>query len=75
VGAILHFSPRSIFWKQIDVMGSTMGTSAEFGAMLRLYDEGGLRPVVDSVLPLEEAAAAHARMERGDQFGKIILTI
>ena len=51
-----------------------MGTSAEFGAMLRLY-EGALRPVVDSVLPLEEAAAAHARMERGDQFGKIILTI
>ena len=74
-GPIAPLSPRSIFWKQIDVMGSTMGTSEEFGAMLRLYDEGGLRPVVDSVLPLEEAAAAHARMERGDQFGKIVLTI
>ena len=74
-GPIAPLSPRSIFWKQIDVMGSTMGTSAEFGAMLRLYDEGALRPVVDSVLPLEEAAAAHARMERGDQFGKIVLTI
>jgi NADPH:quinone reductase-like Zn-dependent oxidoreductase len=74
-GPIAPLSPRSIFWKQIDVMGSTMGTSEEFCGMLRLYDEGGLRPVVDSVLPVEEAAAAHARMERGDQFGKIVFTI
>ena len=74
-GPISQLSPRSIFWKQIDVMGSTMGTNEEFRAMLRLCEEGALRPVVDSVLPLEDVAGAHARMERGEQFGKIVLTI
>ena len=64
---------RRIFWKQLNVLGSTMGTSDDFQKMTRLY-EGGLRPVIDRVFPLEQAAAAHARMEAGDQLGKIVLT-
>lgn len=66
---------RRIFWKQLNVLGSTMGTAKEFEAVLRLYGEGGLRPVVDQVFPLSEAAAAHRRMEEAQQFGKIVLKI
>ena len=51
-----------------------MGTPADFAAMLKLYD-AGLRPVIDRPFPLDQAAAAHARMDAGDQFGKIVLTI
>ena len=64
---------RRIFWKQLNVLGSTMGTPADFREMTKLY-ASGLRPVIDSVFPLDQAAAAHARMEAGDQFGKIVLT-
>ena len=51
-----------------------MGTPREFANMLALF-EGGLKPVVDRVFPLADAAAAHARMDQSDQFGKIVLTI
>jgi zinc-binding alcohol dehydrogenase/oxidoreductase len=63
---------RRIFWKQLNVMGSTMGTRADFAAMVRLF-AGGLRPIVDRVMPLADASAAHRRMEEGHQFGKIVL--
>ena len=49
-----------------------MGTPADFAAMVKLYD-GGLRPVIDKVFPLDQVVAAHARMDAGDQFGKIVL--
>jgi zinc-binding alcohol dehydrogenase/oxidoreductase len=64
-----------IFWNQISLLGSTMGTGREFGEMLELYRDGGLRPVVDKVFPLADAAAAHRRMEEAGQFGKIVLRI
>jgi len=63
---------RRIFWKQLNVLGSTMGPPSDFAAMLTLY-ESGLRPIIDKVFPLEQASDAHIRMEAGDQFGKIIL--
>jgi NADPH:quinone reductase-like Zn-dependent oxidoreductase len=65
---------RKIFWKQISILGSTMGTPREFAGMLTLFEDG-LKPVVDRVFPLADAAAAHARMDQADQFGKIVLTI
>jgi NADPH:quinone reductase-like Zn-dependent oxidoreductase len=64
---------RRIFWKQLNVLGSTMGPPSDFAAMLRLYEQTGLRPIVDKVFPLEQASDAHIRMEAGDQFGKIVL--
>jgi len=65
---------RRVFWKQISILGSTMGTPAEFAEMLALFD-GGLVPVVDRVFPLAAAADAHRRMDEAGQFGKIVLEI
>ena len=65
---------RRIFWKQISILGSTMGTPAEFAEMLAMVD-GGPAPVVDRVFPLSAAADAHRRMDQADQFGKIVLEI
>jgi zinc-binding alcohol dehydrogenase/oxidoreductase len=64
-----------IWWKQLTVYGSTMGTRADFEAVYALLAEGKVRPVIDEVFPLAEAAAAHERMEQGEQLGKIILRI
>ena len=66
---------RRIFWKQISILGTTMGSPREFGEMLRLFDGATSRPVVDRIFPLADAPAAHARMDQADQFGKIVLSI
>jgi zinc-binding alcohol dehydrogenase/oxidoreductase len=63
------------FFKQLSLLGSTMGSPREFAAFLKLYDEAKLHPVVDRVFPLAEAAAAHKRMNESEQFGKIVLKI
>ena len=65
---------RRIFFLQQRIVGSTMGTRDELARLMRLMAETGLRPVVDSVLPLEEAATAFQRLASGDVFGKIVLT-
>lgn len=64
---------RVLFWRQLEVIGSTMASRAEFEQMLRAAFGGRLRPVVDRVLPLERAAEAHALLEAGEQFGKVVL--
>ena len=64
-----------IWWKQLTIYGSTMGTKADFEGAYELVASGRARPVIDSVYPLAEARAAHERMEAGEQFGKIVLTI
>ena len=74
-GAANQVEVRRIFWKQLNVLGSTMGTAEEFQAMLSLVDRHGLIPVIDQILPLDQAADAHRRVERTEQFGKIVLQI
>ncbi len=64
-----------IWWKQLTVYGSTMGTREDFEAVYDLVVSGKAKPVVDEVFPLSEAAAAHERMDRGEQLGKIVLRI
>jgi zinc-binding alcohol dehydrogenase/oxidoreductase len=73
-GPVSNLEVRRIFWKQVDILGSTMGTSEDFKGMLQMYAKT-LRPVIDSVFPLAAAADAHARLESGEQFGKIVLRI
>jgi NADPH:quinone reductase-like Zn-dependent oxidoreductase len=64
-----------IWWKQLTILGSTMGTRADFDGAYSLIAAGRARPVVDEVVPLEEIQAAHARLEAGEQLGKIVLAI
>lgn len=62
-----------IFFKQIDIRGTTMGTDDEFRAMLRLVAEHRLKPVVDRIFPLSQAVEANALLEKSGQMGKILL--
>jgi NADPH:quinone reductase-like Zn-dependent oxidoreductase len=64
-----------IWWKQLDVLGSTMGTRADFEGAYELVKSGRALPVVDAVFPLGDVRAAHERLEAGEQLGKIVLTI
>jgi len=64
-----------VWWKQLTIYGSTMGTKEDFEGAYDLIATGRARPVIDSVVPLAEARAAHERMEAGAQFGKIVLRI
>jgi len=64
-----------VWWKQLSILGSTMGTREDFEAIYELVATGRVKPLVDEVFPLSEAAAAHERMESGEQLGKIILRI
>jgi len=65
---------RFIFGKQISIIGSTMGTHQDFRDVMELVWAGKLKPVVDRVMPLSEGRAAFEVLERGEQFGKIVLT-
>lgn len=62
-----------IFWNQLRVLGSTMGSNAEFKEVTALFNAGAIRPVVDKVFPAADAREAYARLEAGEQFGKIVL--
>jgi zinc-binding alcohol dehydrogenase/oxidoreductase len=64
-----------VWWKQLTIYGSTMGTKADFEGVYDLVKSGRAKPVVDRVFPLAEARAAHERLEAGEQLGKIVLTV
>jgi D-arabinose 1-dehydrogenase-like Zn-dependent alcohol dehydrogenase len=64
-----------VFFLQREVVGSTMGTRSELQRLIRFCEVSGVRPLVDSVLPLAEAREGFARMLDGDLFGKIVFTV
>jgi NADPH:quinone reductase-like Zn-dependent oxidoreductase len=64
-----------LFWRQIRVLGSSMGTLAEFLSLIRFVESKSLKPVIDSIYELERAREAFERLERNQQTGKIGLTI
>ena len=66
---------RRVFIRQLQVLGSTLGNPGELAQVLALCQRGLLRPVIDSVYPLDEVHAALALLESGAQFGKIALRI
>ncbi|MFL5381091.1 MAG: zinc-binding dehydrogenase [Longimicrobiaceae bacterium] len=72
-GPKVELDVRVMFWKQLSVLGTTMASKAEFEAMLEAVFSGRLRPVIDTVMPLDQAREAHERLEAGGQFGKIVL--
>jgi NADPH:quinone reductase-like Zn-dependent oxidoreductase len=65
---------QRVFYRQLRIVGSTMGTRSELVDLVRLLDATGVRPLIDSVLPLSRARDAYARMAAGDLFGKLVLT-
>ncbi|MBV9645945.1 MAG: NAD(P)-dependent alcohol dehydrogenase [Candidatus Eremiobacteraeota bacterium] len=66
--------PYSIFWKHLDVLGTSMGSPTDFRGMLALF-AAGLRPVIDRVYRMEQCAEAAQRLLIAEQFGKIVLAI
>jgi NADPH:quinone reductase-like Zn-dependent oxidoreductase len=64
-----------VWWKQLTILGSTMGTREDFLGAFELVRTGRATPIVDSVFPLAEAAAAHERLESGRQLGKVVLSV
>jgi len=64
---------RLVFWKQLSILGSTMGSPAEFRRVMRLIFDGSLRAVIHEVMPLDEARRAHELLESGGVFGKVVL--
>ncbi len=74
-GAVPNFSPQAVFWKQLTILGSTMGSDADFGAMLDFVNKHEIVPIVDSVFSLADGAKAFDRVEKGLQFGKIVLRV
>lgn len=64
---------RFLFFKNLSILGSTMGSRGELHEVLRLVDAGRLRPIVDSVLPLTEVREAHRKLEAREVFGKVVL--
>jgi len=74
-GAKFEFDNRYMFGKHLSLIGSTMSTCADFAAVMGLVFAGKLKPVIDTTFPLQEIRAAHERMEQGEVFGKIVLTL
>jgi NADPH:quinone reductase-like Zn-dependent oxidoreductase len=66
---------RFLFTRQYSVMGSYMGTKAELLRAAQFFFAGQLKPIVDTTFPLARAAEAHERLERREQFGKIVLEV
>ncbi len=74
-GGVTEIDLRVVFWRQLSILGSTMSSQREFEDVMKLVFMGRLKPVVDRVLPLEEARKAHEVLERGEQFGKVVLRV
>ncbi|QJD96512.1 zinc-binding dehydrogenase [Mucilaginibacter robiniae] len=74
-GSIPELNARVLFWKQIQLLGTTMGTADEFKAMLDLINEYQIVPVIDEVFPLANAQQAVDKMGNSSQFGKLVLTL
>jgi NADPH:quinone reductase-like Zn-dependent oxidoreductase len=74
-GPKFEIDNRFIFGKQLSIIGSTMGTKKDFADVFALLFAGKLRPVIDKTFPMQEVRAAHERLEKGEQLGKITLAI
>ncbi|MFV5174224.1 zinc-binding dehydrogenase [Bacillus cereus group sp. MYBKT14-1] len=64
---------RALFYNQIDIMGTSMGSREEFNEMIKFIEKHQIKPIIDKVYSLEEAIRALSRMEHGEQFGNIVL--
>lgn len=74
-GDRMELAVRSIFYPQISIIGTSMGSSEEFVAMLQFMELHSIRPIIDSVYPLQDTLQAFQRMQQGEQSGNIGIRI
>jgi D-arabinose 1-dehydrogenase-like Zn-dependent alcohol dehydrogenase len=65
----------SVFWKHLDILGTSMGAPEDFRAMLRLFGSTTLEPAIDEVVALGDVPAAAQRVLDGEQFGKVVVRV
>jgi zinc-binding alcohol dehydrogenase/oxidoreductase len=65
----------SVFWKHLDILGTSMGSPDDFRGMLRLFDESTIKPAIDDVVDLADVPIAAERLLSGDQFGKVVVRV
>ena len=74
-GAINGLNPQKIFWKQVSILGSTMGSDQQFVEMVDFVEKHHIKPVIDGIYALEDGQAAFKHMAQGAQFGKIVVRV
>jgi len=74
-GPIISLDLRRLFWHQWTILGATLGSRREYSEILELAHAGKLWPVVDQVVPLDEAQSAFERLQRGEQMGKLVIEV
>jgi D-arabinose 1-dehydrogenase-like Zn-dependent alcohol dehydrogenase len=74
-GSVPPADLNRVFFLQLSVVGSTMGTRDELGRLVRFCEQTGVRPLIDRTLPLTEVKQALAAMISGEIFGKAVLTL
>jgi NADPH:quinone reductase-like Zn-dependent oxidoreductase len=74
-GNVPDVALRKVFWKQLSLLGSTMGSPSDWSAMTEFVGRNAVRPVVSEVFPLARGPEAFSLMDKGGQFGKIVLRI
>jgi NADPH:quinone reductase-like Zn-dependent oxidoreductase len=74
-GPLVSIDLRRLFWHQWSILGSTLGSRQDYAEIVGLAAQGKLWPVVDRVVPLQEALAAFERLQRGEQIGKLVIEV
>jgi len=74
-GPMVETDVRRLFWNQWSILGSTMGNDAEFDAIVEQLRGGKLHPPIDQLFPLDQARQAYERLERAEQFGKVVIQL
>jgi NADPH:quinone reductase-like Zn-dependent oxidoreductase len=72
-GPHLDTDVRQLYWRQLEIIGTTMSNRREFAAAMELVFSGELQPIIDVTMPIEQIREAHERLEKGEQFGKIVV--
>lgn len=72
LGKIREINPQILFWRQISILGSTMGSENDFQEMLNYVEQKNIHPHIDTVIPFSEYQKGFKRMDNADQFGKIV---
>ena len=72
-GGQVELHLQRLFFKNLEILGSTMGTKAELHRIVQLVADGELKPLVDRVLPLDQIQEAHRALEAREAFGKIVI--